>query len=339
MQAVTAEQATVATAEQKVAGDRAQLAGDRSMLASAEHALAAARSAAPSYSGSASYTMLPGAGDVIRRGDALYAIDGSSTLLLYGPIPAWRGLAAGMTPGRDVAELNANLEALGYGTTGGDMFTSATERGIAALQRAHGLAATGALPVGSIAFEPGAVRVSSVRPTLGQAVQPGPIMTVSSTRHDVSVPLDASRQSQVKAGDRVLVTLPDGSTTGGVVSSVGKVVSMPSNSQGGGSGGAPSTPTIAVDVRLLHPAAAGTLDRAPVSVLITTAAVRNALVVPVNALVALAGGGYAVEEVTESGTHELVPVTPGLFDDQAGLVQLIGSGLAAGRHVVVPSST
>jgi hypothetical protein len=32
-----------------------------------------------------------------------------------------------------------------------------------------------------------------------------------------------------------------------------------------------------------------------------------------------------------------VPVTPGLFDDAAGLVQVTGAGLAAGQHVVVPA--
>jgi peptidoglycan hydrolase-like protein with peptidoglycan-binding domain len=339
MQAVTVQQATVATARQKVAADRAQLAADRSTLASAQQVLDAAQAAAPSYGSSGSYTMLAGAGEVIRRGQVLYAINGSPTFLLYGPTPAWRMFAAGIPPGRDVAELNANLEALGYGAAAGDTFTSATEQAIRALQRAHGVSATGTLPLGSVAFEPAAVRVSSVRPTLGQAVQPGPIMTISSTKHDVSIPLDASRQSQVKVGDRVLVTLPDNSTTSGVVSSIGRVVTTSSSSQENGSGGGPSTPTIEVDVRLLHPAAAGTLDRAPVSVLITTAGVRSALVVPVNALVALAGGGYAVEEVTGSGAHELVPVTPGLFDDQAGLVQLTGSGLAAGQRVVVPAST
>ena len=340
MQAVTVQQATVATAQQKVAADRAQLAADRSTLASAQRALDAAQAAAPSYGSSASYTMLASAGEVIRRGQALYAINGSPTLLLYGPTPAWRLFAAGMPPGRDVAELNANLVALGYGAAAGDTFTSATEQAIRALQRAHGVPATGTLPLGSVAFEPAAVRVGSVRATLGQTVQPGPIMTVSSTKHDVSIPLDASRQSQVKVGDRVLVTLPDDSTTAGVVSSVGRVATTPpSSSQDNGSGGGPTAPTIEVDVRLLHPAAAGTLDRAPVNVLITTAGVRNALVVPVNALVALAGGGYAVEEVTGSGTHELLPVTPGLFDDQSGLVQLTGSGLAAGQRVVVPAST
>jgi peptidoglycan hydrolase-like protein with peptidoglycan-binding domain len=336
-EAVTADQAAVASAHQKVAVDQAQLAGARGTLATARQALAAAQSAASSYDGSASYTMLPGAGEVIRRGRPLYAINGSPTLLVYGATPAWRSYAAGMSPGRDVAELNANLRALGYGATGGDAFTSATEQALRALQRAHGVPATGRLPLGSVAFEPAAVRVTSVTPTLGQAVQPGPIMTLSSTKHDVSIQLDASQQSQVKVGDRVLVTLPDNSTTPGVVSSVGEVATIPSSNQGNSGGGGSSTATVAVDVRLLHPAA-GTLDQAPVSVSITTASISNALVVPVNALVALAGGGYAVEVVNLAGVHRLVAVTTGLFDDADGLVQVSGAGLRAGQRVVVPSS-
>jgi peptidoglycan hydrolase-like protein with peptidoglycan-binding domain len=343
MQTVTADQATVAMAQQKVAVDQAQLAGARSMLVGARQALAAAQSAASPYGSSASFSTLPAAGDVIRRGRPLYAINGSSTLLLYGATPAWRSFAAGMSSGREVAELNANLRALRYGATDGDTFTSATQQAIEALQRAHGLPATGMLPLGSVAFEPAAVRVTSVTPTVGQAVQPGPIMTLSSTRHDVSIQLDASQQSQVKVGDRVLVTLPDNRTTPGVVSLVGTVATAPSSSQdnaaaGGGTGGS-STPTVEVDVRLLHPAVTGTLDQAPVDVLITTASVRNALVVPVNALVASAGGGYAVEVVTANGTHQLLRVAPGLFDDRAGLVQVTGRGLAAGQRVVVPAST
>ena len=90
----------------------------------------------------------------------------------------------------------------------------------------------------------------------------------------------------------MLVTLPDNSTTPGVVSNVGKVATVPAADQGNGGS---STPTIEVDVRLLHQAAAGSLDQAPVSVSITTGSVSNVLVVPVNALLALAGGGYAVE--------------------------------------------
>jgi multidrug efflux pump subunit AcrA (membrane-fusion protein) len=71
---------------------------------------------------------------------------------------------------------------------------------------------------------------------------------------------------------------------------------------------------------------------------IITNTVRNALVVPVNALLALAGGGYAVEVVGSDGRHRLVPVSTGLFDDADGLVQVTGSELAAGQRVVVPAS-
>ena len=67
------------------------------------------------------------------------------------------------------------------------------------------------------------------------------------------------------------------------------------------------------------------------SVAITTGSVENVLVVPVNALLALAGGGYAVEVVNAAGVHRLVPVTLGLFDDAQGLVEVQGSGLRAGQ--------
>lgn len=66
--------------------------------------------------------------------------------------------------------------------------------------------------------------------------------------------------------------------------------------------------------------------------------VTDVLAVPVNALLALAGGGYAVEVVDKGGKHRLVPVTTGLFDDDGGLVEVSGRGLSAGQNVVVPAS-
>jgi hypothetical protein len=66
--------------------------------------------------------------------------------------------------------------------------------------------------------------------------------------------------------------------------------------------------------------------------------VKNVLVVPVNALLALTGGGYAVEEVEADGTHKLVGVSVGLFDDAEGLVEVSGSGVHSGQRVVVPAS-
>jgi hypothetical protein len=336
-QAVATDETSLSTAGQKVDGDRSQMAAAQATVKGARQSLTAAESSAVVYDAGAAFTMLPQAGAVVRRGQPLYGIDGEPTLLLYGPAAAWRAFRPGMTPGADVAQLNRNLDALGFGHgLGGDTFTAATEQAVAALQSAHGLAPTGVLPLGSIAFAPGPLRVTSVTPTLGQAVQAGPVLSVTSTHHQVAIQLDAAQQSQIQVGDRVVVTLPDNSTTPGVVSKVGKVATVPSSSDQSGNGS--STPTIEVDVQLVHQSAAGSLDQAPVSVSITTGGVNDVLVVPVDALLALAGGGYAVEVAGAGGAHRLVAVTPGLFDDAEGLVQVSGSGLHAGQRVVVPAS-
>jgi hypothetical protein len=71
-------------------------------------------------------------------------------------------------------------------------------------------------------------------------------------------------------------------------------------------------------------------------VTITTGSVTNALVVPVAALRAQPGGGYAVEVAEAGGRHHLVAVGLGLFDDADGLVQVTATSLTAGQRVVVP---
>lgn len=323
----------VATDRQNVTSGTSKVQSDERALAAANEALTEAQSSAAAFGQTSVYTTLPAVGRVVRRGGALYAIDGAPVVLLYGSTTAWRAFAPGMSPGRDVAELNANLRALGYGRLSGSAFTSDTAAAIRAFQAAHGLAQTGELLLGSVVFEPGAVRVTSVTPTAGAAVQAGPVLTVTSTKRVVTVALDASQQTSVKVGDPVEITLPDNSTTPGHVSYVGTVATTPSSDQGGS-----STPTIEVDVTPDHPAETGRLDKAPVDVSITTETVENVLVVPVNALLALAAGGYAVETVNAVGARQLVAVTVGLFDDADGLVQVDGSGLRAGQRIVVPAS-
>ena len=278
--------------------------------------------------GSGTITWLPAAGQVIRQGQVLYRVDnGSPVFLLYGRVPAWRALSEAMS-GADVRQLNAGLVALGYATSsalspGSDYFSAETAYALGELQEHLGVTQTGTLPLGQAVFLPSAIRVTTVSASLG-APAAGTVLQASSTRRVVTIDLDAAQQSEVKVGDRVTITLPDGQAAPGVVSSVGKVAT----------GG--STPTVAVLVTPTDPAATGSLDQAPVQVSITTASVKDALVVPVNALLARPGG-YAVEEATAGGRHHLVPVTLGLFDDAAGLVQVTGPGLAAGQHVVVPA--
>lgn len=72
-------------------------------------------------------------------------------------------------------------------------------------------------------------------------------------------------------------------------------------------------------------------------VAITTSGVTGALVVRVAALLSRLGGGYALELTGPQG-HHLVAVSPGLFDDAAGLVQVTGPFLTAGQHVVAPAT-
>jgi hypothetical protein len=304
------------------------------------------------------YTKLPAAGQVVWQGQVLYRVNDRPVVLLYGSTPAYRTLSAGAS-GPDVAELNADLLELGYGTRAqlspkSASFGPATTTAVQKLQAAVGATQTGTLTLGQVALEPTALRVTSVSAQLGGSTQPGEtVLQGTSTTRQVQVALSASEQTTMAVGDKVSITLPNNRTTPGVVSSVGAVATCPSSSASGGSGSssaAPetdtcssngsgsSTPTINVSVTPSDRAATGTWDQAPVQVGITTASVPNALVVPVTALLAQSGGGYAVEVVAAGARNHLVPVSLGLFDDAEGLVQVTASALAAGQEVVVPTT-
>jgi hypothetical protein len=288
--------------------------------------------------GGGTLTWLPSAGRVISQGQALYKTgNGSPVALLYGRVPDWRPLDEGVT-GADVTQLNHDLVALGdadsadISALGWDSFSWETKAGVQKLQTDLGVSSpSGSLSRGQVVFEPEAIRVNGVTGSLGGPAS-GPVLAATSDRHVVTIPLDAAQQSQVTAGDAVTVTLPDGSSTPGKISSVGKVAS--------GSG---SNATIPVTVTLTDPRAAGTLDQAPVTVNITTQSAKNALVVPVGALLAQArsdgeaGGGYDVEVAGPGNIRRYVPVTTGIVDDADGLVQVTGA-LTPGQRVVVPAT-
>jgi hypothetical protein len=285
-------------------------------------------------------TWLPSAGQVIRQGQVLYRVDNSvPVVLLYGPVPAWRPLDEGVT-GQDVDQLNHDLVKLGDATSseisslGWDYFSWETADGVQKLESALGVSGPpGSLPLGSVVFEPGAIRVTNVLGGLG-GPGIGPVLAATSDQHLVTISLSTSQESGVAAGDAVTVTLPDGASTPGKISSVGTVASGP-----------PGSATILVTVTLTHPSAAGTLDQAPVTVYITTASSPGpVLTVPVGALLAQsakgdgeAGGSYAVEVAGAGNTRRLVPVAVGIFNDNSGLVQVTGA-LTPGQRVVVPAT-
>jgi hypothetical protein len=290
-------------------------------------------------------TWLPAVGQLISEGQVLYDTNGSPVVLLYGGTPAYRALSEGTTAsavtGLDVEELNYDLVAMGYLTStelGSDAsdFTSLTKVGVEKLQAALGLTQNGTLALGQVLFMPTAVRVTGfdTNTVVGGAAQPGSgILTGTSTGRVVTIDLDADQQGELATGDKVTITLPDGQSTPGTVTSVGTVATTPS-----GSGDSGSSPTITVLVTPDDPTATGTLDQAPVQVSITTGSAKDALVVPVDALLALAGGGYGLEVVSTNGRHSFERVSLGLFDDAGGVVQVSGPGVAPGQRIVIPGT-
>src|SRR5437764_7739858 len=191
------------------------------------------------------YTSLPAVGQVISQGHALYRVNNSPVVLLYGSTPAYRTLSAG-TSGPDVAELNNDLVALGYATAAQlrpmSDFRPATTTAVEKLQAAVGIARTGTLPVGQAVFEPVAVRVTSVSAQRGgSAPTRQTVLQGTSTTRQVQVALDASQQTSMAVGNKVSITLPNNDTTPGVVSSVATVASCPSSSGAGGSGSSSAT--------------------------------------------------------------------------------------------------
>jgi multidrug efflux pump subunit AcrA (membrane-fusion protein) len=287
--------------------------------------------------GSGTLTWLPSAGQVIGQGQALYKTDnGSPVVLLYGSVPAWRAMYEGLT-GQDVSQLNHDLVRLGYAgradvaALGWDYYSGETATAVQQMEKHLGVSwPPGSLSLGQLVFKPEALRVGQLTGSLGGPAA-GPVLTATSDRHAVSIPLDASQQTEVKAGDKVTVTLPNGATTPGVISSVSSVATTTS-----GSGPTPAT-VIPVQGTLTDPKAAGSLDQAPVTVNITTAIARDALAVPVTALLAQSSGRYEVEVVGPEGTRRYVPVTVGIFDDADGQVQVTGP-LTPGQRVVVAAS-
>lgn len=283
-------------------------------------------------------TWVPAQGSVVRRGQVLFRLAGRPVILMDGQVPAYRDFAPGMTPGPDVRELQRNLSALGFGPGPADgQFGWSTRAAVERWQQADGLTVTGTIPLGQVTFLPGSLRITATAVPAGNPAGPGAtVLSGTSDTPAVTVWLTVGGPS-VRPGDPVLVTMPDGTTTvTGVVASAGRVATISSAAGSSGSGqgsGGPQTAVIPATITIGRSRLPAGLDQAPVQVAITQQRDSNVLAVPVTALLALPGGGYAVR-VSAPG-HRLIPVTTGVFDDTTGLIEVSGPGLAAGQVVEV----
>lgn len=206
---------------------------------------------------------------------------------------------------------------------GEGVLTARLRSAIMRWQTDNGLPATGTIAVGDVEVQSGAVRVESV------AVQPGSpanaeLMAVTSTRKVVTVDAELADAASIRRGDKVEVVLPAERTVKGRVLSVGRTLAQPGDAIGSG------PPTLAVTITADDPASLADLDAADVEVAFAGKTAADVLAVPVEALVALTEGGYAVQ-----GPGGLVAVRTGMFAD--GWVEVDGAGLTEGVGVVVAS--
>ena len=292
-------------------------------------------------------TWLPAVGDVVRRGERLYALNGEPVLLMYGAQPAYRSLSDGVAEGRDVEQLERNLAALGYSPGGvDDDFTWETAAAVSAWQEDHGLEATGEVELGRVAFLPGAQRVTALEATLGEALAGGgggeaesgsegeaeapsvPVLRTSSTRRVVSVVLEADQQSIAHRGQKVEVVLPGGAEVPGEVR--GLAATEPAG--GGEEAGEEAEPGLEATVAVTGKHRIPGLDGATVNVLFTEQVRHEVLSVPLTALIAIGGDRFAVY-AREGGARRQIVVKPGLAAN--GYVEVDGEGLRPGMKVEV----
>ncbi|MDB2368430.1 hypothetical protein N9V51_02735 [Candidatus Actinomarina sp.] len=160
-----------------------------------------------------------------------------------------------------------------------------------------------------------------------------PLYNISSIGIEVVFQVDATDQETVSLGDRVEIELPTDERVPTVISFIDQVVTQTQAGE-----------FIEVTLEVLNPEEIETYDQAPVKVFVITEISSGVLYVPVNALLALAEGGYALEVYegeVETGTFNgesgvdtnYIAVEIGVFTD--GFVEVKGN-ISEGQVVVVP---
>ena len=272
-------------------------------------------------SGDGIVTQLPAVGTTVRRGKPLFRVDDQPVAVLFGGTPLFRPLDKPGLTGRDVAELRENLAVLGYASMRvreRDVLDAGLLAAARHWQHDLDLPLPGVVTPARAVVLDGPGRVSAVTGRLGDPAATD-LLTVTGTAKVVSVPVDATDAGSFQAGANVSISLPSGTSTPGVVRTIGTVVTA---------GDPGESPKITVTIRPARPADVARVDAAAVQVRFTSAARKNVLTVPVGALIALREGGYALQQRDGS----LVPARTGMF--AGGLVEVSGPRVTEGLEVV-----
>lgn len=267
-------------------------------------------------------TRLPSPGEQFERGKVLYEVNAVGVPVFFGGTPLYREMKNGVPDGEDVKMLQENLLALGYRELGvaSGKFGQRTAAAVKRWQKSVKAEQTGVVSPGDVVVVAGPVRVQAV------AVQPGapaegPLLTVTGLGRVVAVDLTDAQRRLARADAKVRVHLPGGKTAPGTVREVGtKTVD--------------DKPKPFATIALDDPALAASAEPGRVTVEFEGERRENVLAVPVQALLALREGGYAVE-VVDGGNSRHIAVRTGMF--AGGMVEISGDGLTEGMTVVTTS--
>jgi hypothetical protein len=276
-------------------------------------------------------TRLVDQGAIVKRGDELFRVNEQPVTLLYGAVPMYREIGPGDS-GVDVRQLEKNLAALGYdGFTVDEEYTSSTAEAVSAWQKDIAAAQTGTVARGDLVFVPGGRQVDTLRVEIGDAAAPGaPLLDVTGSDQVVSLDVDIDDRDMFDVDTKVTVVLPDGGKVRGTVATT-EVVDVASESGGGVEAGTAESESIARVEVTLDRQVSDDLVGASVDVIVAIDKRTDVLLVPVNALLALAEGGYGLEVVGNDGTTSIVAVDTGLFG--GGKVQVEGDEISDGTVV------
>lgn len=290
-------------------------------------------------------THIAPAGTAVTTGTVLFWQNGFPVVAIEGDASTTpslaRALNAKSSDGVDVKLLETFLSTAGFDPgkvlTIDDHWDLATSAAVVQWLGSLGIPADPAsvtVPVGSFIVVPGGLFTGTPNVAEG-AIPTGDTVVTSLTTaaREITTTAPVGGTTFV-VGATIDVMFPDGTVSPGTVVKVGNVATNASNTPGA----TPSVP-ITIDVAGV-PATVDAFVQIPVTLQVVAQEEKQAFVVPVSALVALAEGGFAVEVVTgqnADGTNatKLVGVKPGMYAD--GFVSITGTGVTAGSKVVVPS--
>lgn len=256
----------------------------------------------------------------IEQGQVLWRVNNEPTVAFFGTIPPYRDLGVDHV-GPDVAQLEANLVALGYDpdetVTIDETFTSNTALMVERWQADIDATVTGAVPASALVVIDGQARAGVVVATVGTSiVADAPVLSISSLTRVVQFNVEASERGSLAVGDSITAQFPDRSVVSATVTEAvilddGNVAMVARSSA-------------AIDYLV---------DSVPLTISWEVPSGSNVLTVPAAALLRTDAGGYVVEVVQSDATTRFVSVEPGR--SSGSLVEVTGD-ISEGDTVIAP---